>query len=104
MRKQKQVGISTFLAHRSPAPTKILSLPDKNITVIDEINPYLASEVESLDLRANRLASLKGIEQFTCLKELDVSENRIQKCEELARLRQLPQLRKLYLGNNPFLN
>jgi Leucine-rich repeat (LRR) protein len=104
MRKHKQVGISAFLADRSPTTTNILSLPDRNITTIDEINPYLASEVESLDLRANRLASLKGIEQFSCLRELDVSENRLQKCEELARLRQLPQLKKLYLGNNPFLN
>lgn len=68
MRKQKQVGISGFLADRATTPTRLLSLPDKNITIIDEINSYLASEVESLDLRGNRLASLKGIEQFTCLK------------------------------------
>ena len=104
MRKQKQVCISGFLVDRALTPTKLLSLPEKNITIIDEINTYLASEVESLDLRGNRLTSLKGIEQFTCLKELDISENRIQKCEELSRLRELPQLKRLYLGNNPFLN
>lgn len=57
-----------------------------------------------MNLQKNRLTSLKGIEQFTFLKELDISENKIQNCEELNRLKELYQLKKLYLSNNPFLN
>jgi hypothetical protein len=104
MRRHKQVGLSTFLHDHTHIPHKLLALPAKNISVIDELNPYLASEVESLDLHANRLTSLKGIEQFTCLRELDISENRLPRAEELGRLRELPHLQKLYLGSNPLLN
>jgi hypothetical protein len=45
MRRQKAVGLSAFVNPRTEIPNKLLALPSKNISMIDEVNSYLASEV-----------------------------------------------------------
>jgi len=72
--------------------------------VIDEISPFLSSEIETLNLKNNKLTSLKGIEQLSFLKELDISTNKIVSCRELQRVKALPNLKKIFFSNNPFLS
>jgi hypothetical protein len=67
------------------------------------VSPFLCSEIENLNLHKNKLSSLKNIDQFVFLKELDVSSNKISKCSELACLKSM-QLRKIYVSDNPFLS
>lgn len=63
-------------------------------------NPPLA--VTALNLRANRLVSIAGIEGMVSLERLDLRDNRIQDPTELARLTGSPRIHELYVLRNPF--
>ena len=104
MRRQKQIPISSFLHPKTKIINKSISLPSNGINILDELDHYVCGEIESLDLSCNKLTSLKGIEQFTALKQLNIADNKVARCQELEYLGQLLELKKLYLGNNPFLN
>ena len=43
MRRQKPVSLSSFISDKTEIPNKNISLPAKNITNIDELNPYTSS-------------------------------------------------------------
>lgn len=43
MRRQKQVTLSSFISDKAQIPNKNISLPAKNITSIDDLNPYTSS-------------------------------------------------------------
>lgn len=73
MRKKKDVFLSAFLKEEAVLNKKTVNLQGSGITTIDEISPFLCSEIEILNLSNNKLTSLKGIEQFVVLKELDIS-------------------------------
>ena len=54
--------------------------------------------IATLNLRANRLASLAGIERLLSLERVDVRENRLADPTELARLTSAPDLRVFWSG------
>jgi Leucine-rich repeat (LRR) protein len=80
MRRQKQIPISSFLHPKTKIINKSISLSANNINLLDELDHYVSSEIECLDLSCNKLTSLKGIEQFTELKELNIADNKIGRC------------------------
>ncbi|KAK0748698.1 hypothetical protein B0T21DRAFT_380467 [Apiosordaria backusii] len=63
-------------------------------------NPLPA--ITALNLRANRLQSLAGIEKLFPLERLDLRDNRLTDPMELARLTGIPEIREIYVDGNPF--
>ncbi|KAL3472935.1 hypothetical protein BJX99DRAFT_249336 [Aspergillus californicus] len=63
-------------------------------------NPLPA--ITALNLRANRLRSLAGIERLLSLERLDLRDNKLSDPTELARLTSLPEIREIWVAGNPF--
>lgn len=63
-------------------------------------NPLPA--ITALNLRANRLQSLAGVEKLFPLERLDLRDNRLTDPMELARLTGIPDLREIWIEGNPF--
>ncbi|KJZ74115.1 hypothetical protein HIM_06564 [Hirsutella minnesotensis 3608] len=63
-------------------------------------NPLPA--ITALNLRANRLQCLAGVEKLYPLERLDLRDNRITDPLELARLTGIPELREIWVEGNPF--
>ncbi|KAI9755370.1 MAG: hypothetical protein M4579_004299 [Chaenotheca gracillima] len=63
-------------------------------------NPLPA--ITSLNLRANRLNSIAGIERLFSLERLDLRDNKLIDPIELARLTGVPDIREIWVANNPF--
>ncbi|KAI9883557.1 MAG: COPII coat GTPase [Watsoniomyces obsoletus] len=63
-------------------------------------NPLPA--ITALNLRSNRLISLAGIERLPALERLDLRDNRMVDPMELARLTGIPDLREIWVADNPF--
>ncbi|KAK4157993.1 hypothetical protein C8A00DRAFT_11162 [Chaetomidium leptoderma] len=63
-------------------------------------NPLPA--ISALNLRANRLHSIAGIERLLPLERLDLRDNRLADPMELARLTGIPEIREIYVAGNPF--
>ncbi|KAL8774686.1 MAG: hypothetical protein Q9209_000625 [Squamulea sp. 1 TL-2023] len=63
-------------------------------------NPLPAIAV--LNLRANRLGSIVGVEKLLSLDRLDLRENSLGDPTELARLTGLPEFREVWVAQNPF--
>ncbi|KAI9741043.1 MAG: hypothetical protein M1834_002754 [Cirrosporium novae-zelandiae] len=63
-------------------------------------NPLPA--ITALNLRANRLQSIAGVERLLSLERLDLRENRMTDPTELARLTGIPNIREIWVANNPF--
>lgn len=58
--------------------------------------------INALNLRANRLTSIIGVEKLLSLERLDLRENKIGDPAELARLTGLPDFREVWILQNPF--
>ena len=58
--------------------------------------------ITALNLRANRLVSIAGIERLLSLERLDLRDNKIQDPTELARLTGSPNIHDVYVLRNPF--
>ncbi|PKS10256.1 hypothetical protein jhhlp_002006 [Lomentospora prolificans] len=63
-------------------------------------NPLPA--ITALNLRANRLHSIAGIEKLYPLERLDLRENRLTDPTEIARLTGIPDIREIWVDGNPF--
>ncbi|KAL8722919.1 MAG: hypothetical protein Q9225_000689 [Loekoesia sp. 1 TL-2023] len=63
-------------------------------------NPLPA--ITALNMRANRLNSIVGVERLLSLEQLDLRENRLRDPSELARLTGLPDFREVWVAQNPF--
>ncbi|KAL1647834.1 hypothetical protein SLS58_002635 [Diplodia intermedia] len=63
-------------------------------------NPLPA--ITTLNLRANRLVSLAGVERLLSLERLDLRENKLTDPTEVARLTGIPEMQEIYVYKNPF--
>ncbi|KAM0799359.1 hypothetical protein BDR22DRAFT_787210, partial [Usnea florida] len=63
-------------------------------------NPLPA--ITALNLRANRLVSIAGVERLLSLERLDLRDNRLQDPTELARLTGIPNIHEIWVLRNPF--
>ncbi|KYK60118.1 leucine rich repeat domain-containing protein [Drechmeria coniospora] len=58
--------------------------------------------ITALNLRANRLQSLAGVEKLYPLERLDLRDNGLADPMELARLTGIPDIREIWVDGNPF--
>jgi len=58
--------------------------------------------ITALNLRANRLVSIAGIESISSLERLDLRENKLQDPTELARLTAMPSIHEVWVLRNKF--
>ncbi|KAI9847872.1 MAG: hypothetical protein M1838_000706 [Thelocarpon superellum] len=63
-------------------------------------NPLPA--ITALNLRANRLVSIAGIERLLSLERLDLRDNKVTDPTELGRLTGIPDMREIWIASNPF--
>ncbi|KAI1766368.1 hypothetical protein GGR53DRAFT_212174 [Hypoxylon sp. FL1150] len=73
--------------------------------MIDSLHSLLRNPlpaISALNLRANRLQSIAGIEKLFPLERLDLRDNRLTDPMELARLTGIPDIREIYVEGNPF--
>lgn len=63
-------------------------------------NPLPA--ITALNLRANRLVSIAGVERLLSLERLDLRDNRLQDPTEVARLTGIPNIHEIWVLRNPF--
>ncbi|KAJ1335306.1 nischarin [Microdochium nivale] len=73
--------------------------------MIDSLHSLLRNPlpaITALNLRANRLQSIAGVEKLYPLERLDLRDNRITDPTELARLTGIPDLREIWIEGNPF--
>jgi hypothetical protein len=63
-------------------------------------NPLPA--ITALNLRANRLQSIAGVEKLYPLERLDLRDNGLTDPTELARLTGIPDIREIWVEGNPF--
>jgi hypothetical protein len=63
-------------------------------------NPLPA--ITALNMRANRLQSIAGVERLYPLERLDLRDNRLTDPMELARLTGIPEMREIWVEGNPF--
>ncbi|KAJ9154779.1 Leucine rich repeat domain-containing protein [Pleurostoma richardsiae] len=63
-------------------------------------NPLPA--ITAMNLRANRLQSIAGVEKLYPLERLDLRDNRLTDPMELARLTGIPEIREIWVEGNPF--
>ena len=62
-------------------------------------NPLPA--ITAFNLRANRLQSIAGIERLLSLERLDLRDNKLTDPMEISRLTCLPNIREIWVANNP---
>ncbi|KAI0480400.1 hypothetical protein GGR56DRAFT_270559 [Xylariaceae sp. FL0804] len=73
--------------------------------MIDSLHSLLRNPlpaITALNLRANRLQSIAGIEKLYPLERLDLRDNRLADPTELARVTGMPDIREIWLEGNPF--
>ena len=73
--------------------------------MIDSLNSLTRNPlpaITALNLRANRLQSLAGVEKLYPLERLDLRDNRLNDPSELARLTGIPDIREIWVEGNPF--
>ncbi|KAI2469235.1 hypothetical protein F4781DRAFT_395157 [Annulohypoxylon bovei var. microspora] len=73
--------------------------------MIDSLHSLLRNPlpaISALNLRANRLQSIAGIEKLYPLERLDLRDNRLTDPMELARLTGIPDIHEIYVEGNPF--
>jgi len=63
-------------------------------------NPLPAITV--LNLRANRLSSMAGVERLLSLERIDIRDNKLTDPTETARLTGIPNMVDIYVNKNPF--
>ena len=85
----------------------LVSLRALNLSccMIDDLHSLTKSPlsaITTINLRANRLSSLAGIERLLSLERVDLRENRLVDPTELARLTCIPGMAEVYVARNPF--
>ncbi|KAI1335519.1 hypothetical protein F5Y15DRAFT_246176 [Xylariaceae sp. FL0016] len=73
--------------------------------MIDSLHSLLRNPlpaITALNLRANRLRSIAGVERLYPLERLDLRDNQLTDPTELARLTGIPDIREIWVEGNPF--
>ncbi|EAS33875.2 leucine Rich Repeat domain-containing protein [Coccidioides immitis RS] len=89
-------SLSTLVALRS------LNLSHCMIGSLHSLSRNPLPAITALNLRANRLRSIAGVERLLSLERLDLRENNIPDPTEMARLTSIPYLREIWVAGNPF--
>eukprot|EP00347_Sterkiella_histriomuscorum_P020923 403335938 len=81
-----------------------LSLVEKQIDFIDNLNSQKLNGLETVYLSNNNLSELDNLLQFPNIRSLSLSFNKILSIEELKKLKLLSQLENLRIEGNPIVN
>ena len=71
------------------------------IESLHSLTRFTMPAITTLNLRANRLNSLAGVERLQSLERLDLRENKMQDPTELARLTGMPRIHEIWVLRNP---
>ncbi|GAA5846294.1 hypothetical protein JCM5353_001049 [Sporobolomyces roseus] len=97
---------SNLLISVPPALSSLTSLRSLNLrdNMIDNLHslPTILGAIEVLNLSQNRLENLSGLDRLLALERLDLRGNRIYEALEVSRLARLPNLREIWIKENPF--
>ena len=81
---------------------RALNLSNCMIESLHSLRRYPLPAITALNLRANRLVSIAGVERLLSLERLDLRDNRLQDPTELARLTGIPDIHEIWVLRNPF--
>ena len=81
---------------------RALNLSGNMIDSLHSLTRSPLPAITSLNLRANRLASIAGIERALTLERLDLRQNRLTDPTELTRLTGAPNFTAVWVEGNPF--
>lgn len=81
---------------------RALNLSNCMIESLSSLSRNPLPAITTLNLRANRLLSLAGIQRLFSLERIDLRENKMHDPAELARLTGIPEIIDLYVIKNPF--
>lgn len=81
---------------------RALNLSHCMIDSLHSLAHFPLPAITALNLRANRLQSIAGIEKLFPLERLDLRDNGLTDPTELARLTGIPDIREVWVGGNPF--
>lgn len=90
-------GLASLTALRS------LNLSNCMIESLHSLTKCPLPAITALNLRANRLVSLAGVERLPSLERLDLRENKIPEPMEAARLTGIPNMREIWMMGNPLI-
>lgn len=90
-------GLASLTALRS------LNLSNCMIESLHSLTKCPLPAITALNLRANRLVSLAGVERLPSLERLDLRENKIPEPMEAARLTGIPNMREIWMTGNPLI-
>lgn len=81
---------------------RALNLSHCMIDSLQSLTRHPLPAITALNLRANRLQSLAGIEKLFPLERLDLRDNCLADPMELARVTGVPDIREIWVDGNPF--
>lgn len=84
--------------------TRLTSLDLSNCMIesLQSLTKSPLPAVTTIKLRSNRLQNLAGVERLLSLENLNVQDNKLIDDMEAARLTGLPNIRRIWVKNNPF--
>ncbi|KAL2436802.1 putative leucine-rich repeat-containing protein [Exophiala dermatitidis] len=84
--------------------TRLVSLDLSNcmISSLQSLSRSPLPAVLTVNLKANRLRSLAGVERLLSLEQLNVQDNQLSDHMEVARLTCIPNLKRIWVKRNPF--
>ncbi|KIW16997.1 hypothetical protein PV08_04188 [Exophiala spinifera] len=84
--------------------TRLVSLDLSNCMIgsLQSLSKYPLPAVLTVNLKANRLRSLAGIEKLLSLEQLNIQDNKLSDPMDMARLTCIPNLKRIWVKRNPF--
>lgn len=84
--------------------TRLVSLDLSNCMIgsLQSLTRSPLPAVSTINLKANRLRSLAGVERLLSLEQLNIQDNKLSDPMELARLTCIPNLKRIWVKRNPF--
>lgn len=84
--------------------TRLTSLDLSNCMIesLQSLTRFPLPAVTTIKLKSNKLQNLAGVERLLSLENLNVQDNKLVDDMEAARLTSLPNLRRIWIKNNPF--
>ncbi|CAK7271606.1 hypothetical protein SEPCBS57363_004708 [Sporothrix epigloea] len=81
---------------------RALNLSHCMIDSLHSLMRFSLPAITALNLRANQLHTIAGLEKLCLLERLDLRDNQLTDPMELARLTSISTIREVWLDNNPF--
>lgn len=84
--------------------TRLVSLDLSNCMIgsLQSLSRSPLPAVLTVNLKANRLRSLAGVERLLSLEQLNIQDNQLADPMEMARLTGIPNLKRIWVKRNPF--